>query len=200
MAGSPHPFSLAVVPSLYPKLEARAGWVRLAPVSDLQLFLPAGWTPAPLLRAALAHILRHHCSPSPARGSTPLPRWSRRRAGRPEFLDPKLDLDQMWERQLPQPGPRPRVPGAEREWTERVRGRGLGSRTVLTQPRLACSVETERAPESQCVVKHPREVLPVGVSLWVRAHPLHPGPLVLTAQRAWLLSSQTWNAADVTVP
>lgn len=46
--------------------------------------------------------------------------------GRPELLDLKVDLDQMWEAQVPQPCPRPHVPGAEKEWTEQVRGWGLG--------------------------------------------------------------------------
>lgn len=40
---------------------------------------------------------------------------------RPELLDPKLDLDQIWEKPGPQQHPRPCVPGAEKEWTERVR-------------------------------------------------------------------------------
>lgn len=36
----------------------------------------------------------------------------------PELLDPKLALDQMWETQLPQLWPGPRVLGAEKEQTK----------------------------------------------------------------------------------
>lgn len=60
---------------------------------------------------------------------------------RPELLDPKLDLDQIWEKPGPQQHPRPLVPGAEKEWTERVRVRGRGSWVVLS-PGRGCSLGT----------------------------------------------------------
>lgn len=79
----------------------------------------------PLPGAPLGHSPHHHHSPRPAHSSVPLPQWSRR-VGCPELLDPKLDLHQMWETQLPQPCPGPSVPGAKKEWLAWVRGWGWG--------------------------------------------------------------------------
>ena len=61
--------------------------------------------------------------------------------GCPKLLDPKLDLDQMWEMQRPPQCPRSSVPGAEKERTEQVRRRGQGSWAVLS-PGQGCSVDT----------------------------------------------------------
>lgn len=78
---------------------------------------------------------------------------------RPELLDPKLDLDQIWEKPGPQQHPRPCVPGAEKEWTERVRvwaweAGGPSARAGLLPGRSAGGAPSPRVgqapPASSC--------------------------------------------------
>ena len=167
----PSPF-LFYVPSLPSTLgQSRLGLAAL--VSDPRFFSPAGWTPAPPLPAPLAHSRSHQCSPRPAHGSMPLPRWNRTRVRCPELLDPKLALDQMWETQLPPLWPGSRVLGAEKERTEQVRG--WGRKPTVLNARQGCCMEAGRAAGPGTRPRHPARIL------------LRARSLLSPAQRALLL-------------
>ena len=126
----------------------------------------------------------------------PPPRWSRRSAGCPLLLDPKLDLDQMGETQPPRLYPRPRGPGAERGWMEEVRDGAWDAGLSSPGGGVVCRQRGHPGPGTWS--KYPCKVPSTGgSSLKSGAQPLHPGLSTPTAQQDLLPSSQTRAAADV---